>query len=118
MDNRPEDISPEMREFYTRLRRRPGMFTGSDEIHDLNVFMQGMRSCADTFFGEDEEHVLIPEGFTEYVEAYYGEHRNFNSFMYVEHLEKDSKNAIAKWFELLDSYLISLGYEPIPKNDG
>ena len=33
----------------------------------------------------------------------------------MEHLEKDSKNAIAKWFELLDDYLVSLGYEPIPQ---
>ena len=115
MENKPRDISPEMREFYKWLRGRPGMYIGSNNIRDLNVFMQGMRSCATTFIKENEKPVFIPEGFTEYVEAYYGEHMSLNSFSFVEILEKDSKNAIAKWFELLDSYLISLGYDPIPK---
>lgn len=114
MDNKINDISPEMREFYKWLRGRPGMWTGSNEIHDLNVFMQGMTTGAKIFLKE-EEPVIIPEGFTGYVENYYGERMNFNSFSFVEHLEKDSKNAIAKWFELLDDYLVSLGYEPIPQ---
>lgn len=117
MDNRPSDISPKMREFYKWLRGRPGMWIGSNEIHDLHVFMNGMSTCASKFFSDEERPVLIPEGFNEYVEAYYGEHRTFNSFSFVEHLEKDNNDAIAKWFELLDSYLTSLGYEPIPRID-
>lgn len=115
MNTKPEDISPKMREFYKWLRGRPGMFIGSNDIHDLNVFMQGMKSCASAFFDEKEKPVLIPEGFTKYVEDYYGEHMSFNSFSFVEHLDNETNNGIAKWFELLDSYLISLGYEPIPE---
>ena len=67
MDNKINDISPEMREFYKWLRGRPGMWTGSNEIHDLNVFMQGMTTGA-KFFLKEEEPVIIPEGFTGYVE--------------------------------------------------
>ena len=93
------------------------MWIGSNEIHDLNTFMQGMISCANVFFEEDEKPVLVPEGFNEYVEAYYGKHMNFKSFTFVEYLEKVQTDHIAKWFELLDSYLISLGYEPIQKID-
>ena len=115
MKTRPEDISPEMREFYKGLKGRPGMYIGSNDIHDLNVFMQGMNICVNKFFDENEKPVLIPEGFTEYVEDYYGEHMTFNSFSFVEHLESEPDKGIAKWFELLDSYLISLGYEPLPE---
>lgn len=115
MYNKPGDISPEMRDFYKWLRGRPGMWIGSNKIHDLNVFMSGMKSSAYLFLKGDEEPVLIPEGFNEYVEAYYGEHMSFNSFSFIEHFEKEPEKCIAKWFELLDSYLVSLGYEPIPE---
>ena len=115
MDIKPNDISPEMREFYKWLRGRPGMWIGKNEINNLNVFMNGMRCCADIFLKGNEAPVLIPEGFDEYVENYYGERMDFNSFSFVEYFEKDSKNAIDKWFELLDEYLVLLGYEPIPK---
>ena len=84
MNTKPEDISPKMREFYKWLRGRPGMFIGSNYIHDLNVFMQGMKSCASAFFDEKEKPVLIPEGFTKYVEDYYGEHMSFNSFSFLD----------------------------------
>ena len=74
MKTRPEDISPEMREFYKGLKGRPGMYIGSNDIHDLNVFMQGMNICVNKFFDEkvyefdpiDNESMIKADSFVDF----------------------------------------------------
>ena len=114
MGEKPEDISPEMREFYKCLKGRPGMYF-CNNIYDLRTFMCGMEACRRVFFEKEKQPVIEPDGFTKFVKDFYSETRTFDSFQVIDNLEKDPKNGIAKWFELLDSYLISLGYEPIPE---
>ena len=113
MDSRPADLSAEVREFYKKLRSRPGMFLGSDSLKALWHFIDGMSSH-EALFGGETKRVFIPDGFNEFVEKHYGEHFTFNSFHFVLHFEGDSGSSFSKWFSLLDEYLVSLGYEPIP----
>ena len=116
MDNRPRDISPDVREFYKLLKARPGAFIGSESLNALWHFINGITYCND-ILDKNTQRVIVPDGFTKFVEKYYGEHYTFNHFHYVLHYEKDDKKALYKWFELFDEYLAALGYEPIGKRE-
>lgn len=129
MKDRPKDISKEARYFYKWCRSRPGIFLGSNSIRFLMHFIDGwiLGQCKlvdDKMVRSEDAPVIIPDGFYEYIDKYYGKNlsRNaFNTFSYVEYVEDDKENAIFKWFDLLEDYLVSLGYDPIgrivPRND-
>ena len=112
MENRPSDLSAEVREFYKKLKSRPGMYLGSDSLKALWHFIDGLITCGHEFGGETKR-VFIPEGFNEFVGEHYGERMSFNSFHYVLHFEGDDSSSFSSWFALLDEYLVSLGYEPL-----
>ena len=116
MDTKPRDISPDVREFLRLLKSRPGMYLGKESLNALWHFLNGIIFYKDAF-DKGSDRVIIPDGFTDFVEKYYGEHWTFNHFHYVLHFENDDKKALFKWFELLDEYLISLGYEPLGKRE-
>ncbi|MDO5559226.1 MAG: GNAT family N-acetyltransferase [Oscillospiraceae bacterium] len=117
MSNRPEDISDKVRNIYKEIRFRPGIFLGTASLTLLNAFINGMN-YRDTFMNKDNDHdhhVFIPDGFNEYVAGHY--HTQVGAMNYCSHIlcnESGEKNALNKFWELLDGYLTSLGYDPVP----
>ncbi|SFD34859.1 hypothetical protein [Ruminococcus albus] len=116
MDSRPKDISPEVREHLKYLKARPGMYIGSVSLTKLWHFIDGMTFYSHVF-DKESGRVIIPEGFNEFVEKQYNDHRTFNSFHFVSYFEGDDIGAVDKWFSLLDEYLVSLGYEPLGERE-
>ena len=125
MDNKPRDICPEARAFYTACRARPGMFISNimcgADLGALEHFLNGWGYACSEFDEEGrfcgnraDAPVLLPEGFDDYVAAHYGERLSLRAIGYVQYFEHGGDNAIEKFFSLLSEYLVSLGYEPIP----
>ena len=105
------DISPEARKFYRMLREKPALFLGCECITFLRTYMDGMLTADRLFNGT--KNIIIPYGFTDFVEWYYGDNTCQDCFECVLKAEGDEKAALEKWFSLLDEYLKGLGYEPI-----
>lgn len=117
MDSKPKDISPDVRELLKKHKSKPAVFLGNENISKFAVFIDGMNMYR-LFFDKDSERVFIPEGFNEYAASRYGICQTpLNSFGLVQKDESDESAALFKWFDLLDEYLISLGYEPLGKRE-
>ncbi|MBO4865254.1 MAG: hypothetical protein J5582_01605 [Ruminococcus sp.] len=117
MYSRPKDISPEVREHLKLMKARPGMYIGSVSLTKLWHFIDGMKFYSQVF-DKDPGRVIIPEGFNEFAAERYGENLNaHNSFSMVLKEEKDERAALFRWFDLLDEYLVSLGYEPLGERE-
>ncbi len=110
------DISPEIRKLYSEIRTRPGLFLGGghgESLSLLETYLYGMM-CAFHLTQPDASCVFLPDGFNDYVTAHYHrrkEARNYASIIRQE--EAGERAAFFKFWELLDMYLISLGYAPI-----
>ena len=80
--------------------------------------MTGGYTLAMNMIGEGERRSLLPDhlGLSEFVAVHYGEKLSGYSWCspILKH-ERDDGTALNTFFVLLDEYLISLGYEPIPK---
>lgn len=111
MHIQPRDLSQEARNFYRMLKLRPAVFLGCESITFLRTYMDGMVTADRMFNGS--RNVIIPDGFTEFVEWFYGDNTNPDSFACVLKAEGDEKTALSKWLDLLDQYLQGLDYEPI-----
>lgn len=117
MDSKPKDISPDVRELLKKLKARPAVFLGNENISKFAAFIDGMNIYR-LFFDKDSERVFIPDGFNEYVAERYGICQTpLDSFGLVQKDEPDESAALFKWFDLLDEYLISLGYELLGKRE-
>ena len=107
------DISPEVRRFLERMKGRPGMYIGSKKISDLQTFIQGM-ACHNDLVGRSLSPYILPQEFETFVlEHCENSSASMRSFWNVLQKEEDEENALFKWFELLDEYLISNGCKPI-----
>ena len=118
MESKPKDISPEIREFFEKLKLRPGMYFGSQTIYHLRNYIWGMQNALSLFYKQDEIPVVIPEDFKDFIDERYNDEENrggpMDSFYKVLELEGfNEETALFRWFEILDEYLVSLGYEPI-----
>ena len=118
MESNPRDISPEIREFFEKLKLRPGMYFGSQTIYHLRNYIWGMQNALSLYYEPDEIPVVIPEGFKGFIDERYFDEENrggpMDSFYKVLELEGfNEETALFRWFEILDEYLVSLGYEPI-----
>ena len=82
MDSRPKDISPDVMEHLKSLKARPGMYIGSLSLTKLWHFINGMIFYSHVF-DKESGRVIIPDGFNEFVEKHYNDHRTFNSFHFV-----------------------------------
>ena len=117
MDSKPKDISLDVRELLKKVKARPAVFLGNENISKFAAFIDGMNMYR-LFFDKDSERVFIPDGFNEYVAERYGICQTpLNSFGLVQKDEPDESAALFKWFDLLDEYLTSLGYEPLGKRE-
>ncbi|MBP1534412.1 MAG: hypothetical protein J6I46_04415 [Ruminococcus sp.] len=111
MHIQPRDLSNEARKFYRMLKLRPAVFLGCESITFLRTYMDGMVTADRLFNGT--RNVIIPDGFTEFIEWYYGDDTNLDGYACVLKAEGDEKKALYKWFDLLDDFLKGLDYEPI-----
>ncbi len=114
MENKPKDFSPEIRQFLTGFRKRAGMYLGNEiTLSNFVMFMHGY----DTNALLHKDAPLLPNEFKEFVEwEYIGKKQTAKGwFTLILEKEPDEYKAFLKFWELLDEYLISLDYAPIPK---
>ncbi|MDE6031507.1 MAG: hypothetical protein K2G32_07810, partial [Oscillospiraceae bacterium] len=110
-----EDISPEVREFLSGLRARPGMYTGHDGmITELRLFLDGMKAIP--LICSCGKINIIPHELHDFTARYYGESSSTMGWcnIILNH-ELDERTAFDKFWELLDGLLVSEGFEPIKK---
>ena len=105
------DLPYAVRNFYRKLKLHPTAFLGSESITFLRTFMDGMVMSESLLNGR--RNVIIPDGFTEFVEWFYGDKMERDTFALVLKNEGDEKAAFYKWFDLLDDFLKGLDREPI-----
>lgn len=113
---KPRDYTPEEREFLTIFRKRPGMYLGTDGIlSDFVHFMHGWQAAG---YFSSQDIKLIPDGFQEFVAMRYlgKEMTPMGWYSLILEKEPDERRAFQIFWELLDKYLVSLGYEPIPED--
>lgn len=109
------DISPQVRNLYSQLRTRPGLFLGNsgESLTLLETYLRGLMGIS-LMEQTPSEYVFLPDGFLAYVIAHYHrkeDARNYASIIRQE--EAGERAAFLKFWELLDAYLVSLGYAPI-----
>lgn len=111
-----EDITPEVREFLSCFRARPGMYTGHDGmITELQLFIDGMRAFP-LIYGDGGKVCIIPHEFHDFTAKYYGESSSVMGWcnIILKH-ELDERSAFVKFWDILDECLISGGFEPLKK---
>ena len=111
---KPRDISPCERELLSSLKKRPGAYLGKVELSRFVHWEHGYN-CA-IQHADLSEHIILPDGFHEYAAMkYLGDTQTAKGwFRLILEAEPDEEKACWIFFEMLDEYLVSLGYEPIP----
>lgn len=111
---KPSDISPCERELLSHLKGRPGAYLGRVELSRFVHWVHGY-DCA-VSAANLSEHNILPEGLQEFVAMkYLGETQTAKGwFTLILETEHDEEKAFWIFFEMLDEYLLSLDYEPIP----
>lgn len=115
MSEKVLDITKDERMLISRLKNRPGMYLGRIELTRFINWVVGY-ACALTTTRLYSERVLLPDGLNDYAAMKYLGHTrtSLNCFHIILEKEPDEEKAFDLFWELLDEYLISLGYEPIP----
>ncbi len=109
-----QDITADERKLLSHLKKHPGVFLGEVSLQNF-WHMTGGYDMAMWTVGEQESHRILPEGLNEFTAAYYGVLVGSQScFSLILQREPDDGTALAVFFEILNRYLKSLGYEPIP----
>ena len=111
MHIQPRDLSRQARDFYRKLKLHPAAFLGCESITFLRTYMDGMVTADRLFNGT--KNVIIPDGFTEFIEWYYGDDTQADGYACVLKAEGDERTALYKWLDLLDEFLKGLDYEPV-----
>ena len=112
------DITPAERGLLAHLRCRPGLYLGEASLRNFNHMANGY-CCAMRMTGNEAEHVLLTEGLNEFTAAWYGDSLGGrNCFSMIAAHEPDDAGALERFFEILDAYLVRMGYEPLPEWDG
>ena len=114
------DITPQEREIYGFVKSFPGLALGhSVGLSSLEAMSFGYISALSNT-GAKDERVFIPEGFVDYViTKLHGKQaakEGVGIFNAIRMVEKDEKKGLSLFVQLLDEYLIQLGYEPIPES--
>ncbi len=112
---KPSDISPCERELLSHLKGRPGAYLGRVELSRFVHWSHGYDSAIQ-LVDLSEQHILLPDGLQEFAALkYLGETQTAKGwFTLILEAVSDEEKAFWIFFEMLDEYLISLGYEPIP----
>ena len=109
------DITADERHFLSCLKRRPPMYLGKTGLTNFQMYVYGYRDAM-KILKEDKQHNILPDGMNDFVALKYLGHTqtSYDCFSLILLDEKDEEKAFYTFFDLLDEYLISLGYEPIP----
>ena len=105
------DISGKEREFLSRVRARPGMYLGANSFQKLISVLDVYREALYTL-ELDDEHCILPRIFHDFVQTKYGIHDSRGYFI-IPMYEPDDGKALWLFFDLLDEYLTTNGFEPI-----
>ncbi len=105
------DIAPLERKILSCIKKRPGMYFGSCDLMALGHFMAAYETAAAAF--DKSNHDMTPPGIDEFTASYYRDSSSRNCFSMITYHEPDKETAFYKFFELLDDYLVRLGYEPL-----
>lgn len=111
-DEEVRDISGEERDFLSRLRARPGMYLAANSFQRLINFLDGYRGALYTL-GLSDEHCILPWMFHDFVQTKYGIHDSRGYSSIIPMYEPDDEKALWLFFDLLDEYLTTNGFEPI-----
>lgn len=109
------DITPYERKFLSCLKSKPGLYLGTTNLTRFQMFAYGYSHAMHTMKAT-KQHNLLPEGLHEFAALKYLGHTE-TSLGWCELIllnEPDEKKAFWIFFDLLDEYLIDLGYEPLP----
>lgn len=114
-----KDITQKERELLSFMKKYPGMSLGkSADLSGLEALTFGYTAALSNA-GAKDRLVFFPSGLNEYVAEKFLGKKGLNQphglFNIIRMQEKDERKALALFFVLLDEYLISLGYEPIPE---
>lgn len=117
--NKPvPDITPVERRLLSHLRCKPGLFLGQASLRNFNHMANGY-CFAMRMTGDQAEHNLLPDGLNAFTADWYGESMGGHScFSMIAAHEPDDGKALETFFEILDAYLVRMGYEPLPEWDG
>ena len=108
------DITPCERELLARLRFRPEVFLGDVSLRNFFHMSSGYQYAMQTA-GLPDVHNLLPDGLNHFTERWYGGEmgtRNWYSMIALH--EPDDAEALVCFFEILDAYLMELGFAPLP----
>ena len=112
------DITRDERMFLSSLKRRPGMYLGKTTLTGFAGFVHGYKAAL-MMTKLYSERVILPDGLNDYAAMKYLGHTRtvLDCFSLILEKEPGEKKAFYVFWDLLDEYLISLGYEPIPLFD-
>lgn len=115
LDKKNFDITRDERMLLSSLKRRPGMYLGKASLTAFVNWVDGYKSALMTT-KLYSERVILPDGLHDYASIKYLGHTATVKGWFSIILEKEpnEKKALEIFWELLDEYLVSLGYEPIP----
>lgn len=109
-----KDITPTERNILSQLRWRPALFLGIKSLRNFEHMTNGY-AYAMNITGEGRNHIILPDGLNEYTARCLNVSQNVqNAFSLIAQREPDDEKALDLFFDILDSYLLFLGYAPIP----
>ncbi len=114
-----KDITPKERELLSFIKKYPGMALGkATGLEGFEALTFGYTAALGNADAKDR-CIFLPSGLNEYVTAKFlgkkGLAQPHGLFNVIRMQEKDDHKALLLFFVLLDEYLLSLGYEPLPE---
>lgn len=111
-----EDITPYEREFLGRVRAKPGLYLGDCSLKSLDNLISGY-SFAMWALGLEKQHNMWLQRIDEFTAEHFETSLEYyNAVGMILQNYPDDGTALKAFFEILDAYLLSLGYAPIPPN--
>lgn len=109
-----QDITPHERKMLSQIKWKPGLCLGEVSLRNFEQMTNGY-AYAMQVVGASEKHIILPDGLNEFTASYLNQEQStYNCFGLIMKREPDDAKALNLFFEILDFYLISLGYSPIP----
>lgn len=118
MSEKVFDITKDERMLLSGLKRRPGLYIGKTTLTGFVGFVHGYKNAL-MMTKLYSERVILPDGLNDYAAMKYLGHTETSKgwFTLILENEPDEKKAFDLFWEVLDEYLVSLGYAPIPDCD-
>lgn len=93
-------------ELLEKIRKRPGMYLGADNLTYLNLFLSGYRlGLQETKHGNKKLYPLPFELFLSYCAMKYHETRNIGfERIFLEKCDQNQEKALWRFFEVLDEF--------------